>query len=89
VCGNRIYLHVWNSTGRELCFAELKNRVRSVHLLDGTKVDFEQAGNHLLLRGLPVPLPDPISTTLVIEVEGEPEAITPQTTFWIPGEALV
>lgn len=84
--GNWVYLHVWNSTGPELCFAELKNRVRAVHFINGGEVAFEQSGDRLILRGLPVPLPDPISTTLVLEVEGDPQAVTPQTTFWIPGE---
>ena len=85
--GSRIYLHIWNSTGPELCFAELKNKVRSVRILDiGESVAFEQTDERLVLRGLPVPLPDPIATTLVIEVEGESETLTPQTTFWIPGE---
>jgi alpha-L-fucosidase len=70
-----------------LCFAELKNKVRSVRILDiGESVAFEQTDERLVLRGLPVPLPDPIATTLVIEVEGESETLTPQTTFWIPGE---
>ena len=85
--GNRIYLHIWNSTGPELCFAELKNTLLSARFLDGGKsVAFEQTNDRLVLRGLPVPLPDPITTTLVLDVEGEPEAITPQTTFWIHGE---
>ncbi|MFA7345276.1 MAG: alpha-L-fucosidase [Terrimicrobiaceae bacterium] len=83
---NRVYLHVWNATGPELCWAELKNRVKSVRLSGGGEVSFRQSGDRLVLRDLPEPLPDPISTTFVIEVDGEPEAITPQTTFWIPGE---
>jgi alpha-L-fucosidase len=85
--GNNVYLHIWNSTGADLCFAEIKNRVHSAKFLDGgDPVAFEQKGERLFLRDLPVPLPDPIATTIVLEVEGEPEAITPETTFWIPGE---
>jgi alpha-L-fucosidase len=85
--GNKVYLHVWNSPGTELCFAEMKNRVLCARFLDGGgNVACEQRGERLLLRGLPCPLPDPIATTIVLEVEGEPEPITPQTSFWIPGE---
>lgn len=85
--GSRIYLHICNSTGPELCFAELKNTVRSAMFLDGgNNVAFEQSNGRLILQGLPVMLSDPITTTLVLDVEGEPEAITLQTTFWIPGE---
>ena len=85
--GTNVYLHIWNSTGKDLCFAEMKNRVISAKLLDaGIPVAFEQKDNRLFLRGLPVPLPDLIATTIVLQVEGEPEPITPQTSFWIPGE---
>lgn len=85
--GNNVYLHIWNSTGAELCFAEIKNKVLSAKFLDGGQpIAFEQKADRLFLRGLPVPLRDPIATTLVLQVEGEPEALTPQTSFWIPGE---
>jgi alpha-L-fucosidase len=85
--GNSIYLHIWNSTGAELCFAELKNRVLSARLLDGgDSIAFEQNCDRLYLRGLPVPLRDPLATTIVLEVEGTPEPLTEQTSFWIPGE---
>lgn len=85
--GRNVYLHVWNSPGSELCFAELKNRVLSARLLDGgTEIGFEQKHDRLLLRGLPELAPDSIATTIALEVEDEPETITPQTTFWIPGE---
>jgi len=85
--GSNVYLHIWNSTGSELCFAEIKSRVTSAKLLDGGEhLSFDQSDDRLVLRGLPVPLRDPIATTIVLQVEGEPEAITPQTSFWIPGE---
>ncbi len=87
--GSKIYLHIWNSPGEELCFAELKKRVRSARVLgSGVNVAFEQKGDRLFLYGLPVPLSDPIAITVVVEVDGEPEAITPQTSFWIPGEPV-
>jgi len=87
VTGNRVHLHIRNSTGTELCWGELKNKVLRAWWLDGgAPVAFEQKGDRLHLRGLPVPLPDPIATTLTLEVEGAPEALAEQTTFWIPGE---
>ncbi len=84
--GNRVYLHVRNSPGTELCWAELKNKVLSAHWLEGgAPVQFEQREDRLFLRGLPVLLPDSIATVIVLEVEGMPEPFTPQTSFWIPG----
>lgn len=86
VRGSRIYLHIRNSPGTELCWAELKNKVTSARWLDGgAPIAFEQKGERLFLRGLPVPLPDPVTSTIVLEVEGYPEATTVQTSFWIPG----
>jgi alpha-L-fucosidase len=87
VKGNRVYLHIRNSPGAELCWAELTNKVVRARWLDGgAPVPFEQTNDRLFLRGLPVPLPDKLASTLVLEVEGRPEALTAQTTFWIPGE---
>jgi alpha-L-fucosidase len=85
--GNKVYLHIWNNTGPELCFAEMKNRVQSARCLDGGEaIAFEQKADRLVLRGLPVPLRDSLATTIVLQVEGDPETLTPQTSFWIPGE---
>ena len=86
VKGNTVYLHLSNGPGEELCYTEIGNRVTSVRLVDGgTPVAFRQENNRLFLTGLPYPLRDPIATTLAIEVEGRPEPLTRQTTFWIPG----
>ena len=83
---NFVYLHLFHSPGSELCLAEIANPVLSVTMLaTGAPVAFEQDGDRLFLRGLPVPLPDPIATTIVFEVEGKPSPLRPQTTFWIPG----
>ena len=87
VNGRLVHLHIRNGTGRELCWAELKNKVIAARwLVDGAPVAFEQKGERLFLRDLPVPLPDPISSTIELVVEGTPEPLTCQTTFWIPGE---
>lgn len=85
--GHTVYLHFTASPGASFCFAEIKNRVRHVRLVDGNRpLAFRQDGDRLWLDGLPVPLLDPIATTVAIDVEGPPETLTAQTTFWIPGE---
>ncbi|WPJ96460.1 hypothetical protein SH580_01930 [Coraliomargarita algicola] len=79
-------MNIFKSTGAELCYAEIKNRVISAQFLEsGQDVEFEQTEDRLYLRGLPVPLTDPIATTIVLELEGVPEALVEQTSFWIPG----
>ena len=89
VKGNRIFLVIRNSTGSELCWGELKNRVLSACWVDGGEpVEFEQSGEKLFLRGLPVPLKDRLGSLIELTVEGTPEPVTPQTTFWIPGEPV-
>ena len=83
--GSRVYVHLFHSPGPEFCLAEIKNHVRAArHLATGQPVPFEQRGDRLFLRGLPVPLPDPIATTIVLDVEGTPTPIRHQQTFWIP-----
>jgi len=42
-------------------------------------------GERLFLRDLPDPLPDSPITAIAVEVEGRPEPVTAQTSFWIPG----
>lgn len=84
---NCIYLHIRNSTGCELCWAELKNKVLSARwLVGGASVKFDQQGERLFLRDLPERLPDPLTSTIELIVDGVPEPLTKQTTFWIPGE---
>jgi alpha-L-fucosidase len=84
--GNKVYLNIFCGTGTQLCYGEIKNRVRSAKFLDtGEPVAFEQLGGRLFLRGLPERLSDPIATTLVLELDGPPQALRAQTSFWIPG----
>ena len=84
--GGKVYVHIFRSTGKELCLAEIGNKVLSArYVATGKKLRFEQHGERLFLKGLPVPLPDPLCTSIVLEVEGEPKPITEQTSFWIPG----
>ncbi len=86
VRGNRVYLHFMKEPNGSFCWAELKNKVVSARLLaDGRPVAFQQEGNRLFLKDLPTPLPDTPATTVELELDGAPEAVTAQTSFWIPG----
>lgn len=83
---NRVYLHVFNGTGTELCVSDIKNKILSVHEVDGHKpIRFTHADGRLVLHDLVTPLADPIATSFVVEVEGRPETMRAQTSFWIPG----
>jgi alpha-L-fucosidase len=84
--GHRVYLHFMKDPGGSFCWAEAGNRVlRARFLADGRPIAFRQEGDRLFLDDLPVPLPDALATTVELELDGEPRAVTPQTTFWIPG----
>lgn len=83
--GNKVYLHFINDPCGEFCWAEIANKALSANLLcNGKPVDFRQEGARIFFENLPTPLPDSPATTVVLEVEGIPEAFTKQTTFWIP-----
>jgi len=83
--GGKVYLHFLNDPCGEFCWGELKNKVLSAKLMKtGRKVSFRQEGDRLFLEKLPVPLPDSPATTVELEIKGRPEAVTGQTTFWIP-----
>lgn len=86
VKGSKVYLHLTHDPGGSLTYAEIRNPILSVRWLDGGEpVEFRQLDDgKLVIDRLPSPLPDPIASTLVVEVEGEPEPVTPQGTFWIP-----
>ncbi len=82
VKGNRIYITFEHEPGGQFCWSELKNRLcRAWWLDDGTPIQFRQEPDRLFLLNLPPNLP---LRTAVLEVEGKPEALTAQTTFWIP-----
>ena len=83
--GSKVYLHLFESPGEELCFPEMANRVKSARFLDGgCPVAFEQREERLFIRGLPTPLADPIATTIVLEIEGDLKLLQAHETFWIP-----
>lgn len=86
VKGPRVYLHLRNRPGCELCLAEFGNRVVSARWLDGGgPVDFRQRNDRLFLSGLPAILPDPLGSVIVLEVEGELRPLMAQTSFFVPG----
>jgi alpha-L-fucosidase len=82
---NKIFLHFILDPCGEFCWGELKNKVTKAYFLTtGKEVEFQQKENRLFLKNLPIPLSDNPATTIVLEIEGNPEALTNQTTFWIP-----
>ena len=82
VKGNHVYLHFLVNPLGSFRWAELSNRVVSARWLDdGSSVHFEQSDGILVLRDLRWSAP---GRTVELEVEGVPEPITRQTTFWIP-----
>jgi alpha-L-fucosidase len=85
--GSTVYVHIFNSPGAEgeYCLAEIRNKVLSAReVATGKPVEFEQRGPRLFLRGLPWPWREKIALTLALEVEGAPEPVREQETFWIP-----
>jgi len=84
--GNRVYLHFMKDACGSFCWGEVQNRVRHAKFLaDGRPVAFRQEGERLFLDDLPNPLPDALCTTVELELDGAPQALTQQTSFWIPG----
>jgi alpha-L-fucosidase len=83
----KVFLFFQYQPGPRFCWAEMKNRVKSARFrATGLPVRFRQEGPYIFLEDLPTPLPDPTLTVIELETEGKPEALTAQTSFWIPGE---
>lgn len=83
--GNKVYLHFMHDPKGYFCWAEVKNHVRSIRILStGQQLNFRQEGERLFIENLPTPLPDILATTVELELDGQPEALIKQTTFWIP-----
>jgi alpha-L-fucosidase len=84
--GSSVYLHFTTNPLGSFCWAEVRNRVLAARwLVDGRPVSFRQEGERLYLENLPDILPDAPVATIELELDGEPEALTKQTSFWIPG----
>jgi len=68
--GNRIFIHAWHYPGREMCFAGIKNKVISAHLLaNGKKLDIFQTDERLFIRSLPDRPGNPHDTVIVLTLK--------------------
>ncbi|HHW48389.1 MAG TPA: hypothetical protein GXX14_07220 [Clostridiaceae bacterium] len=87
---NRIYVNLLHGLeDKEICLPDIKNKVLSVYMLESREnMDFCQQNDRLFIKGIPFPLENDLATTIVIEVEGKPETIREQKTFWIPGDKV-
>ena len=68
--GKTLYCWVTRWPGKELAIGGLTSKLRAARLLsDGRALRFTQAGNRLVLRGLPATCPDKIAKVAVIEMQ--------------------
>jgi alpha-L-fucosidase len=70
--GNKVYFHVTRWPGSTLAIGALVNKVISARFMNGPSITFSQAGERVLLTGLPEQAPDPLVTVIELEVEGVP-----------------
>jgi alpha-L-fucosidase len=72
---SKLYLHVfeWPADGK-LTVPGLANEVISARLLDGGKSLEASTDGKAVIVKLPAATPDPISSTVVLEIKGRPEA---------------
>ena len=76
--GNTVYVHLFHSPGPEFCVAEIGSRVLSARrVATGEAVNFTKSQDRLYLTGLPVPLPDPLVTTIALEFDAPPTGSPP------------
>lgn len=83
VKGNKVYIYSYYNVS-ELHITEIANRINRIYRLrDDKHMDFyqDEIGRLTIYQTEP----DECVEVFVCEVEGEPKAITPQTSFWIPG----
>lgn len=86
--GNTLYVHVLRWPGRELVVPRIRNRVVSVHMMQGgDAVSFTQKDDRLLLDKLPARAPDELDTVIVVELDGAPVALDYFSDGWAPQEA--
>lgn len=73
--GNKIYLHIFNQNNALLKLAPLKNfTIQKAYFLHAGAVPFEQGESGISFK-LPALLPDSIDSILVLELDGDAEAI--------------
>ena len=84
VKGNIVYLHFIVDPCGKFCWAEIKNRVKRAYILGrGEAVKFSQENGRIFLHELPAIGPDEYAYAVALELDGIPEAISPQTNSWI------
>ncbi len=87
--GNTLYVHVLRWPGHELVVPRLRNRVRSVHMMQGGEpVSFTQKADRLFLEKLPSRAPNELDTVIVVELDGPPSALDYFTDGWEPQEPV-
>lgn len=68
-----LYFHCHRWPGEELAIGGLVNKVKSARLLGGPEVPFKQKKDRLVISGLPLTAPDPLTTVIELKVKpGEP-----------------
>ncbi|MDO8682176.1 MAG: alpha-L-fucosidase [Armatimonadota bacterium] len=79
--GNNVYLHIfrWPIQG-EACIPNIKNKIKKATILQtGQNLEIVKASNNrTYFRGLPKKAPHPYDTVIKLELDGKPEALTPQ-----------
>ena len=70
--GNNLFLYVHCWPGAELAVGNLETPVRSARFLaTGETISYRQHADRLVLENLPAEAPDPYSTVIALELEGE------------------
>ena len=76
--GSAVYVHVWRWPGSELRLAWIGSRVKSARVLGlDVRVEVDQAGDRVVLRGLPSSPPNPFMGVIALEFDGEPHMSEP------------
>jgi alpha-L-fucosidase len=71
--GNTLYVHVHFWPGETVAVGGLQQKVLSAKMYpSGKQVKFEQEDFRVRFMGLPASAPDPLVTTLAVEMDGEP-----------------
>ncbi len=67
---NKAYLHIFRWSGKEICLAWVKNKIKSAYLLaNNKKISVSQKNDRLFIKGLPPKAPNDIDTVLVLKLD--------------------
>lgn len=85
VSGNRVNV-ILTKRVKELCFAEIKNKIKRVYLLStGEDIPFVCTDDgRIIITELEAVYSSGIAPVVVFETEGTPVPLIEKTTFWIP-----